>query len=87
MRVNFKLKRKKRSRALEQNEGAQLSNELEGDGALVEDLESLGPMASVGPYATETECAHEDVAKFDNPAVKIMFQVTQIVKNHCTFPA
>ncbi len=41
----------------------------------------------VGPYATETECAHEDVAKFDNPAVKIMFQVTQIVKNHCTFPA
>ncbi len=57
-----------------------MSNELEGDGALVEDLESLGPMASVGPYATETETETSGVAKFDEPAVnlKIMFQVTQI---------
>jgi hypothetical protein len=45
-----------------------MSNELEGDRALVVNLESLGSMVLV------------TIAEFDIPAVRTRFQVNQIVR-------
>ncbi len=56
-----------------------MSNELESDRvctrAMVTNLESFG-VDGVGYDETETE----PPLKFDKPAVRIMFQVTQIVR-------
>ncbi len=49
-----------------------MSNELESDSVMVMNLESFGVD---GAGYDETDRA----AKFDEPAVKIMFQVTEIV--------
>jgi hypothetical protein len=53
-----------------------MSSELEGDSAMVMNLESFG-VDGAGYDETETEPSS---AKFDKPAVKIMFQVTGIVR-------
>jgi hypothetical protein len=57
-----------------------MSNELESDRAMVMNLEfsswSDNGVDGVGYNETETSGA----AKFDKPAVKIMYQVTQIVR-------
>ena len=52
-----------------------MSNELESDRAMVMNLESFG-VDGVGYDETETEPPW----KFDKPAVKIMFQVTESVR-------
>jgi hypothetical protein len=55
-----------------------MSNELESDIAMVTNLESFGvDGASAGYDETETEPPSSTTLK---PAVKIMFQVTQIVR-------
>ncbi len=53
-----------------------MSNELESDSAMVMNLESFG-VDGAGYDETEPET---EPPKFDKPAVKIMFQVTQIVR-------
>jgi hypothetical protein len=61
----------------QQNEGAQMSNELESDSAMVMNLEGFG-----GPRWCwlRRDRDSDRAAKFDIPAVRIMFQVTQIVR-------
>ncbi len=54
-----------------------MSNELESDSAMVMNLESFG-VDGAGYDETETEPPSS--TKSDKPAVKIMFQVTQIVR-------
>ena len=58
-----------------QNECAQMSNELESDSAMVMNFESFG-VDGTGYDVRDRDRA----AKFDKPAVKIMFQVTPIVR-------
>jgi hypothetical protein len=52
-----------------------MTNELESDSAMVTNLESFG-VDGAGYDETEVYRA----AKFDKPAVRIMFQVTEIVR-------
>ncbi len=53
-----------------------MSNELESDRAMVMNLESFG-VDGVGYDDTDRD--RLGAAKFDKPAVKIMFQVAQMV--------
>ncbi len=54
-----------------------MSNELESDRAMVTNLESFGVRRSRWCWL---RWDRDRAAKFDKPAVKIMFQVTQIVR-------
>ncbi len=74
----MRAKQKKRSRANSPDEGAQISNELESDSdrAMVLNLESFG----VDGAGYDVIRDRDRAAKFDKPAVNIMFQVTQIVR-------
>ncbi len=59
-----------------------MSNERESDRAMVMNLESFG-VDGVGYDETET-----GAAKFDKPAVKIMFHCNKVSgHSDCTFPA
>ncbi len=55
-----------------------MSNELESDSAMVMNLESFGVDHGAGYDETVTDL--DRAAKFDKPAVKMMLQVTQIVR-------
>jgi hypothetical protein len=52
-----------------------MSNELENVRAMVMNLESFGVDG-----VQRLQCDRDRAAKFDKPAVKIMFQVTQIAR-------
>jgi hypothetical protein len=58
-----------------------MSNELERDRAMVMNLESFGVRVDGVGY---DETSGDRAAKFDKPAVKIMFQG---LRSDCTFPA
>jgi hypothetical protein len=64
----------------QQNEGAQMISEPEGDGAMAMNLGLLESMVLSGYYETVGRSETRRVAEFDMPAVKIMFHVSQIVR-------
>ena len=62
-----------------------MSNERESVGATVMNLESFGVTVRVdGASVGYDETSGDRAAKFDKPAVKIMFQG---LRSDCTFPA